>query len=73
MLELKAIDTRKNPNFSFSMEVKNGKIDNSLLVHSMGKDLVSVLNGDPATRVFLSDKNVVIEMTRAAMLNIRYN
>lgn len=69
-LELQSVDTRKNVNFSFIMEIHHGKIENSLKVHALGKDLFSVLNGDPVARAFLRDKNVVFELTKATMLKI---
>lgn len=72
-LELQSIDTRKNVNFSFNMEINHGKVENSLAVAALGKDLFSVLNGDSVVRTFLKDKNIAIEMTKATMLKIRCN
>lgn len=72
-MELQSIDNRKNANFSFNMEIINGKVENSIAVHAMGKDLFQVLNGDVAARSFILDKNVVIQMTKAALLTIRVN
>jgi hypothetical protein len=72
-LELQSIDTRKNVNFSFNMEINHGKIENSMSVHALGKDLFSVLSGDVVARTFMRDKNIVFEMTRATMLKIRCN
>jgi hypothetical protein len=67
-MELQSIDNRKNVNFSFDLEIANGKIENSLLVPQMGKDLFSVLNGDALVRKFMLDKKVNIHMTRASLL-----
>src|SRR5258708_4921926 len=72
-LELQSIDTRKNVNFSFNMEINHGKVENSLAVHALGKDLFNVMNGDSVVRTFMRDKNIVIEMTKATMLSIRCN
>ena len=72
-LELQSIDTRKNVNFAFNMAITNGKVENSLAVHVIGKDLFSVLSGDAVVRTFLKDKNISFEMTKATMLKIRCN
>lgn len=72
-LELQSIDTRKNSNFSFNMAISHGKIENSMSVHAMGKDLFSVLSGDAVVRTFLQDKNISIEMSKSTMLKIRCN
>ena len=72
-LELQSIDTRKNVNFAFNMEVNHGKVENSIAVHSLGKDLFSVLSGDSAVRTFMREKTIVFEMTNARMLLIRCN
>ena len=67
-MELQSIDNRKNVNFSFDMEINNGKIENSMLVPQMGKDLFSVLNGDSLVRAFMLDKKINIHMTRASLI-----
>jgi hypothetical protein len=72
-LELQSIDTRKNVNFAFNMEINHGKVENRLAVHVLGKDLFSVLSGDSVVRTFMRDKNIVFEMTNATMLKIRCN
>lgn len=72
-MELQSIDNRKNANFSFNLEIIKGKVENSLAVQAMGKDLFSVLNGDSAVRTFMHDKNINIQMTKASLLTIRCN
>jgi hypothetical protein len=72
-MELQSIDNRKNVNFSFDLEISNGKIENSMAVHAMGKDLFNVLNGDLTVRKFMHEKKIVIQMTRASLLTITCN
>ena len=72
-MELQSIDNRKNVNFSFDMEIQNGKVENSMIVPQMGKDLFSVLNGDVLTRKFMLDKKINIQMTRASLLTFTCN
>jgi hypothetical protein len=67
-MELHSIDSRKNVNFSFDLEISNGKVENSMMVPHMGKDLFSILNGDPIVRKFMQDKKINIHMTRASLL-----
>jgi hypothetical protein len=67
-MELQSIDNRKNVNFSFDLEISNGKVENSMLVPQMGKDLFSVLNGDSVVRSFMADKKISIHMSRASLL-----
>ena len=67
-MELQSIDNRKNVNFSFDMEILNGKVENSMAVPAMGKDLFSVLNGDQLVRNFMHDKKIIIQMSRASLL-----
>ncbi len=38
-IELQSVDNRKNANFSFNLEISNGKIENSIGVPPMAKDL----------------------------------
>jgi hypothetical protein len=72
-MELQSIDNRKNVNFSFDMEISNGKVENSIAVPAMGKDLFSVLNGDPLVRNFMFDKKISINMTKASLLTLKCN
>ena len=67
-MELQSIDNRKNVNFSFDLEILNGKVENSMAVPAMGKDLFSVLNGDQLVRNFMHDKKITIQMSRASLL-----
>jgi len=39
-----------------------------MMVPQMGKDLFSVLNGDPIVRKFMLDKKINIHMTRASLI-----
>jgi hypothetical protein len=72
-MELQSIDNRKNASFSFNMEIINGKVENSIGVQPMGKDLFSVLNSDSVVRTFMLDKNINIQMTKSSLLTIRCN
>src|ERR1700743_3468185 len=72
-MELQSIDNRKNVNFSFDLEISNGKVENSIAVPAMGKDLFSVLHGDLLVRQFLLDKKVSIQMSRASLLTFTCN
>jgi len=72
-IELQAVDNRKNANFSFNLEISNGKVENSLAVSPMGKDLFNVLNGDFIVREFMLDKKIMIQMTRSSLLTFRCN
>ena len=70
-LELQSVDNRKNVNLSFNLEISNGKIENSVGVPPMGKDLFNVLYNDLITRNFMSGKNIVIQMTRASLVTFK--
>ena len=72
-IELQSVDNRKNVNFSFNLEISNGKVENSIGVPSMGKDLFSVLNGDQLVRSFMLDKKINIQMTRSSLLTFKCN
>ena len=72
-IELQSVDNRKNVNFSFNLEISNGKVENSLGVSQMGKDLFSVLNGDLLVRRFMLDKKIMIQMTRSSLLTFKCN
>jgi len=70
-MELQSVDTRKNVNFSFSVEISKGKMENSIGVSPIGKDLFAVLAGDPVVRLFMSDKTISLQMTRASVLTFK--
>jgi len=70
-MELQSVDNRKNPNLSFHMEICKGKVENSMSLPGIGKDLFAVLNGDQATRKFMHDKTVTIQMTRSPQLTLK--
>lgn len=72
-IELQAVDNRKNVNFSFDLEISNGKVESTLGISSMGKDLFNVLNGDLLVRNFMVDKKIMIQMTRSSLLTFRCN
>lgn len=72
-MELQSVDNRKNVNFSFNLEISNGKVENSMGVPPMGKDLFSVLNSDMLVRSFMHDKKIMINMTRASLLTFKCN
>jgi hypothetical protein len=71
--ELQAVDNRKNVNLSFNLEISNGKVESTLGISPMGKDLFNVLNGDLLVRNFMVDKKIVIQMTRSSLLTFRCN
>ncbi len=72
-IELQAVDNRKNVNFSFNLEISNGKVESGLGISPMGKDLFNVLNGDLLVRRFMLDKKIMIQMTRSSLLTFRCN
>jgi len=72
-IELMSVDNRKNANFSFNLEISNGKVENSIGVPAMGKDLFNVLNGDLIVRNFMLDKKIMIQMSRQSLLTFRCN
>lgn len=72
-MELQSVDNRKNVNFSFNLEITNGKVESGLGVSPMGKDLFNVLNGDLLLRTFMLDKKINIQMTRSSLLTFRCN
>ena len=72
-MELQSIDNRKNANFSFNLEISNGKVENSIQVPPTGKDLFSVLNSDAVVRNFMIDKKIMIQMTKSLSLTIKCN
>jgi hypothetical protein len=72
-IELQAVDNRKNVNFSFDLEISNGKVESMLGIPAMGKDLFNVLNGDQLVRKFMVDKKIMIQMNRSSLLTFRCN
>jgi hypothetical protein len=70
-MELQSIDNRKNVNFSFSLNISNGKVENRIGVAPIGKDLFDVLNRDPIVISFMSDKNISFQMTRASIMTLK--
>ena len=56
---------------SFNMEILNGKIENSMGVPPMGKDLFAVLNSDMLTKNFMVDKKIMIQMTRSSLVTFK--
>ena len=72
-IELQSVDNRKNVNFSFNLEISNGKVESGIGVSPMGKDLFNVLNGDLLVRKFMLDKEIMIQMTRSSLLTFRCN
>ena len=72
-IELQSVDSRKNVNFSFNLEISNGKVESAIGVSPMGKDLFNVLNGDLLVRSFMLDKKIMIQMTRSSLLTFRCN
>jgi len=72
-LELQSVDNRKNANFSFSLEISKGKVENNIGTAPIGKDLFSVLSGDSIIKSFMDDKNISIQMTRASLLTLKSN
>ena len=72
-IELQSVDNRKNVNFSFNLEISNGKVESTLGVSPMGKDLFNVLNSDLLVRSFMLDKKIMIQMTRSSLLTFRCN
>ena|SRR5882672_637207 len=72
-LEMQSVDNRKNVNHSFNLDILKGKIENSVGVPPMGKDLYNVLSNDQITRNFMTDKSINIQMTRASLVTFKIN
>jgi hypothetical protein len=72
-MELQSVDNRKNVNFSFNLAISKGKVENSVGVPAMGKDLFNVLTNDQLVRNFMLDKNIMIQMTRASLITFKCN
>lgn len=70
-MELQSIDNRKNVNFSFSLDISKGKVENRIGVAPIGKDLFDVLNRDPIVISFMSDKNISFQMTRQSIMTLK--
>ena len=72
-MEMQSIDNRKNINHAFNLEIQKGKMENSVSVPAMGKDLYNVLSNDLITRNFMTDKSIIIQMTRASLVTFKVN
>lgn len=70
-LELQSVDSRKNVNFSFSLEIVRGKMQNRVDVADIGRDLFDVLSNDPVARHFMSDKTILMQMARSGLLTFK--
>jgi hypothetical protein len=70
-MELQSVDSRKNVNFSFNIEISKGKVENTIGVAAIGKDLFSVLSNDSIVKSFMDDKKILIQMTRASLLTFK--
>ena len=69
-MELKSVDSRKNANYSFSLEVTNGKMQNKIPAEAIGKDLFTILSGDSGVSDFMSNKNITMSMGSSSLLKI---
>ncbi|HEX9513167.1 MAG TPA: hypothetical protein VF939_21905 [Puia sp.] len=70
-MELQTLDNRKNANFSFNLAITKGKVENTIGVAAIGKDLFNVLSNDSIIKSFMDDKNIMIQMTRASLLTLK--
>ena len=70
-MELATLDNRKNANFSFNLAITKGKVENTIGVAAIGKDLFNVLSNDSIIKSFMDDKNIMIQMTRASLLTLK--
>jgi hypothetical protein len=70
-MELQSVDARKNVNFSFNIEISKGKIENTIGVAAIGKDLFTVLSNDAVVKSFMDDKKITIQMSRASLLTFK--
>lgn len=70
-MELQSVDNRKNANFSFNLAITKGKVENTIGVAAIGKDLFNVLSNDMVTKNFMADKNIIIQMSRASLLTFK--
>jgi hypothetical protein len=72
-IDLQAVDNRKNANFSFNLEISNGKVETAIGMPPLGKDLFKVLSDDRLVKAFMLDKKIMINMTRSTVLSFRCN
>ncbi|MBS1600387.1 MAG: hypothetical protein JST75_19315 [Bacteroidetes bacterium] len=70
-MELRSVDNRKNANYSFALEIKNGKVQNRIMIADIGKDLYTVLSNDSIAVDFMKDKIILISMGRSSMLTLK--
>jgi len=70
-MELHSVDSRKNVNFSFSIDISKGKVENTIGVAAIGKDLFTILSNDSIVKSFMDDKRISIQMSRASLLTFK--
>jgi hypothetical protein len=61
---------RQNANFSFSVDVVNGKVVNFVNATPIARDLWRILDDNPATKEWLKDRSVKISMGKSLELKI---
>jgi hypothetical protein len=70
-LELQAADSRKNANYTFNLEILNGRMENGIGSKPISKDLFIVLSNDLAVTDFMSDKMITIGMGKNSQLTLK--
>ncbi len=70
-LELHAVDNRKNANYSFDLEIINGRVEKGIGSKTISKDLFVILNSDPIVKEFMADKTIMISMGKSLQLTLK--
>jgi hypothetical protein len=70
-LELQSADSRKNANYTFSITIVNGKVENGIGGKPIGKDLFSILNNDLMVSDFMQDKTITISLGKNSLLTLK--
>ncbi|MEO5563151.1 MAG: hypothetical protein ABIR18_06950 [Chitinophagaceae bacterium] len=70
-LELQSVDNRKNANYSFELEIANGRVEKGIGSKAISKDLFIILNNDPTVRSLMPDKIITISMGKSLQLSLK--
>ena len=62
---------RGKSGYTFSINMENGKVTNSISGSPVARDLYEVLRADDATKLILADKNVKISVGKTFILSIK--
>jgi hypothetical protein len=70
-MELRSVDNRKNANYSFTLEISKGRVENRIGIAIIAKDLFTVLSGDSVVHDFMRDKTISMRMGSASLMSIK--